>query len=96
MKPVEVPVWHKAGLNVAEAAAMSGESEASIRRLVRRGVLARAPETGRVLIHRSEIDRWLLSGRPEAAAETDPSQAVVAATAWAAQQPGLTLVARHR
>lgn len=85
---IEIPVHLKAGLSVPEAAAMSGESEASIRRLVRRGVLARAPHTGRVIIHRAELDRWLLSGRPAiepqgAADGTDG--AVISVTAWAAQ-----------
>jgi transposase len=63
----EVPVHLKAGLSVAEAAAMSGESESSIRRLVREGVLARAPYTGRVIIARAELDRWLMSGRVDPA-----------------------------
>lgn len=94
MSAVDVPVWHKSSLSVAEAAAMSGESETSIRRLVRKGVLARVPSTGRLLIARAELDRWVQSTMPAAPA-IDPGPAVMAATEWAVQQPGLTLVARH-
>lgn len=91
--PIDVPIWLKPGLSVAEASALTGESESSIRRMVRRGELARAPHKGRVIIARAEIDRWLTSTmRVQPAVDTSP--AVVAATAWA-QQPGLTLVGRH-
>lgn len=91
--PLEVPLWLKPGLSVAEAAVLTGESESSIRRMVRRGELARAPHKGRVIIARAELDRWLTSTMPAKPA-TDTSPAVVAATEWAGHQ-GLTLVGRH-
>lgn len=95
MSGVEVPVWFKTGLSVAEAAAMSSQSEANIRRLVARGVLARAPHTDRVIIARAELDRWLLAGRPESAVHpASPGPAVVAVTAWA-EQP-LSMVGNRR
>lgn len=90
---LEIPVWHKSGLSVPEAAAMSGESESTIRRLVAKGEIARAPHKGRVIIARAELDRWLTSTMPAKPA-TDTSPAVVAATEWAGHQ-GLTLVGRH-
>lgn len=44
-----------------EAAELTSCSESTIRSLVDQGVLARVPHTGRVLIARKELDRWVVS-----------------------------------
>jgi|GEM_PF-4525940 len=46
---------------VADAAALTDVSEATIRRLVDQGTLARVPDTDRVLIAHAELERWVTS-----------------------------------
>lgn len=59
-----VPIHLRAALGVPEAAAMISVSEPTIRALVDKGVLARVPHVGRVLIARAELDRWVTSTMP--------------------------------
>jgi excisionase family DNA binding protein len=54
-----VPLSERTGLSCAEVAALNGMSEATVRRLVRDGVLARVRHTQRVVIARTEMERWL-------------------------------------
>lgn len=56
----------KLALSIPEAAELVGLSQRSIRRLIDSGVIARVPNTDRVLIARVELDRWLASSMGEA------------------------------
>lgn len=58
---IAVPTHLKLALSIPEAAEMVSLSEASLRRLVNEGVLARVPHTERVLIARAELDRYVTS-----------------------------------
>ena len=44
---------------VDELAALVGVSPSSIRRLIKTGVLAKVPHIDRVLVARTEVERWL-------------------------------------
>lgn len=61
-------VADKLALSVPEAAQLVGLSERAVRRLVDGGILARVPDTDRVLIARAELDRWVTSTMAKAAA----------------------------
>lgn len=62
---MSVPTHLKIAVGPAEAGELvGGVSASTINRLIERGVLARVPHTDRVLIARSELDRWVASGRP--------------------------------
>lgn len=63
MSSVEIPVWRKAALSAAEAAAMLDLSESTIRRHVDDGLISRVPNTGaRLIIAREEVDRFAREG----------------------------------
>jgi len=52
------PAHLKIAVGVVEAADLLDLSEASVRRLIAAGHLARVPHTDRVLIARAELDRF--------------------------------------
>lgn len=53
------PLTDRLAYGVDELATLVGVSTSSIRRLIKSGVLAKVPYTDRVLISRTEVDRWL-------------------------------------
>lgn len=55
------PIAERLAYGVDELAAAVGVSPTSIRRLIASGILARVPYTDRVLVARTEVDRWLNS-----------------------------------
>lgn len=61
------PLHLRIALTVPEAAELVGLSAPTVRALVHKGVLARVPDTDRVIIARVELDRWVNSGREVAA-----------------------------
>lgn len=56
-----LPIDRRIALTAAEAGELVGVSEATIRRLVDDGHLARVKHTTRLLIARCELDRWVAS-----------------------------------
>jgi len=52
-------VTDKIAYTAAEAAELVGLSESGIRNLVRDGKLRRVPDTGRLIIARTELERWV-------------------------------------
>jgi len=54
-------VTDKIAYTAAEAAELVGLSESGIRNLVRDGKLRRVPDTGRLIIARAELERWVNS-----------------------------------
>lgn len=58
----QVPLNERLALSPAEAGSLLGVSESLVRRLINDGVLARVPHTERVLIARTELERFVTSG----------------------------------
>ena len=56
-----VPTHLKLALSVREVAEMCSIST-SVDKLIAQGVLPRVPHTGRVLVPRSAVERWVNSG----------------------------------
>lgn len=61
LRRVDVPVHLKLAWSIEEAAAMVGLSDRTIRKLVADGVIAKVPNTDRLLIARVELARWVNS-----------------------------------
>lgn len=57
-----VPLSERLAFSAAEAGSLLGVSESLVRRLVREGKLARVPHTERILIARTEIERFVRQG----------------------------------
>jgi excisionase family DNA binding protein len=51
----------KLALSVADVSELTDLSDSAVRALVEQGHLSRVPHTGRLLIARCELDRWLAS-----------------------------------
>lgn len=60
---MSVPTHLKIAVSAREAGELLDMSEPAVRRLVAAGVLARIPHTGRLLIARTELERFAASGR---------------------------------
>lgn len=58
----QVPLSERLAFSAAEAGSLLGVSESLVRRLVREGKLARVPHTERILIARTEIERFVRQG----------------------------------
>lgn len=58
----QIPLSERLAFSAAEAGSLLGVSESLVRRLVREGKLARVPHTERLLIARTEIERFVGSG----------------------------------
>jgi len=54
-----LPIDRRIALSAAEAGELVGVSEATVRRLVEDGHLARVKHTSRLLIARCELNRWV-------------------------------------
>lgn len=57
-----VPTHLKLALSVREVAEMCSISTTSVDKLIAQGVLPRVPHTGRVLVPRTAVERWVNSG----------------------------------
>lgn len=62
------PLHLRIALTVPEAAELVGLSAPTVRALVHKGVLARVPDTDRVIIARVELERWATGAAREVAA----------------------------
>ena len=54
-----VPTHLKLALSVREVAEMCSISVTTVDKLIAQGVLPRVPHTGRVLVPRSAVERWV-------------------------------------
>ena len=63
----EVPLTEKLALNPEEVEALTGISSRHVRDCIREGLVARVRHTSRVLVARSELDRWLATEQQAAA-----------------------------